>query len=339
MDEPGKTRLWLKIAGSVTGAVLVLVLAGWLVFVPGASGPEYGVVQTWGEPGDQPGQFDDPTGLAVTADEVFVSDARNARIQVFDHEGVFRRHFGTHGDKAGELARPMNLALAGQWLYVPEYFNDRIQVFSLDGVSRKLVGESGYGPGEFDAPAGVTRAPNGDLLVADFYNHRVQRLSPEGELIRQWGKTAQPGKSAGEFNYPTDVAVAQNGRIYVADGYNHRIQVFDSDGDFLHKWGGPLAWGLPGPFNGWFNVVTSIALGPEGRVFAADFHNNRVQVFTAEGEFLTSFGQTGSGAGEFDHAMAVDVAPDGTVFVADFHNNRVQEWKPGVVTANMTLEQ
>ena len=53
--------------------------------------PPYSLVQTWGEKGSGAGQFNDPTGVAVTDTEVFVSDARNGRIQVFDHQGRFKR--------------------------------------------------------------------------------------------------------------------------------------------------------------------------------------------------------------------------------------------------------
>lgn len=62
-------------------------------------------------------------------------------------------------------------------------------------------------------------ALNGDLLVTDFYNHRVQQLKPNGAFVRQWGITGKKGHLAGEFIYPTDVALDQDGTFYVADGY------------------------------------------------------------------------------------------------------------------------
>ena len=62
--------------------------------------------------------------------------------------------------------------------------------------------------------------------------------------------------------------------------------------------------------------------------FVADFYNNRVQKFSPDGVFLSTFGTQGSGAGQFEKAIAVTVARDGSVFVADFANNRIQKWKP-----------
>jgi DNA-binding beta-propeller fold protein YncE len=116
--------------------------------------------------------------------------------------------------------------------------------------------------------------------------------------------------------------------VYVADGYGDRIQVFASGSGLLRKWGGPFAIDIFGPFNGWFAVATSIAIGPDGSIFVADFYNDRVQKFAPDGSFLSVFGEAGDGPGQFGHAMAVAVADDGSVFVADFLNNRIQKWRP-----------
>ena len=319
---------WSLRALAVTG-VFAVVLAAivWLAWIPSPREPAYVFVAAWGGPGDQPGQFNDPTGIAIADGEVFVSDARNGRIQVFGTDGSFRRQFGRPGSAPGELGRPMNLSIRDGALYVPEYFNDRIQVFDLDGTPRWIIGTPGTGAGQFNAPGGVAIAANGDLLVADFYNQRVQRLRPDGRFVRQWGTTAQTGISAGSFNYPTDVAVDAAGNLYVADGYNDRIQVFDANGAFLRKWGGPFAMNVFGPFNGWFATVTSVALDARGNVYAADFYNHRIQKFAPDGTFLTSFGRQGDGAGEFRFPIAVAVDEAGSVFVADYGNQRIQVWR------------
>jgi DNA-binding beta-propeller fold protein YncE len=99
---------------------------------------------------------------------------------------------------------------------------------------------------------------------------------------------------------PTDVALNRNGMLYVSDSYANRIQVFDIAGKPVNKWGGPFAVGIPGPFNGWFRVVTGIAVGAQGDIFAADFYNHRVQKFRG----------------------------DGTIFAVDFANNRIEKWRP-----------
>jgi len=57
------------------------------------------------------------------------------------------------------------------------------------------------------------------------------------------------------------------------------------------------------------------------------FYNHRIQKFSTNGEFLTSFGTEGNEPGQFQHAIAVAVADNGSVFVADFGNNRIQKWQ------------
>ena len=321
-------RIILKAAGVLVAGIVVLLAVGWLAFVPSAKEDGYAFVAAWGAKGTQPGQFHDPTGIAVSNGEIFISDARNARIQVFDEDGAFKRQFGKRGTGPGELGRPMNLAVLGSELFIADYWNDRISVFGIDGTPKRIIGRAGRGPGEFNSPGGVAVSSSGYIYVADFLNQRIQQLSPDGRFWKQFGTTGDVGIWAGQFNYPTDVALAPDGTLFVADGYNDRIQTFDPNGDFSHKWGGPFGLNIYGPFKGWFATVTSLAIGPKGAVFVADFYNHRIQKFAPDGTFLTSFGERGSGLGQFEYPIAVDVAADGTVFVVDFANNRVQKWSP-----------
>ncbi len=117
-------RRLLKWLGWLIGVLAILLVVGWFAFVPSAKEPGYEFVAAWGEKGEGPGQFDDPTGVAVADGELFVSDARNGRIQVFDLDGVFKRQIGEPGDGPGQLGRPMNLTVALGRLYVADYWNE-----------------------------------------------------------------------------------------------------------------------------------------------------------------------------------------------------------------------
>ena len=328
----------LNIIAGITGSIVILAVLSWFAFVPSPKEPAYVFVTAWGKKGVALGQFDDPTGIALAGNQIFVSDARNGRIQVFGLDGKFLRAFGKPGKGLGELGRPMNLAISKGEVFVPEYFNDRIQVFALDGTARRVIGKAGAGDGEFNAPGGVAVGLDGALYVADFYNHRIQKLSSDGTFVRQWGQARPKGQGSGaftaltagaaSFSYPTDVSVSSEGALFVADGYNDRVQSFKPDGTPAHKWGGPFAMNIHGPFNGWFATVASIAVGPRGNIFVADFYNHRVQKFAPDGVFLTSFGRRGSGPGELDYPMGIAISKDGTVFVVDYGNNRITKWKP-----------
>jgi hypothetical protein len=114
MTRPTKKHrtTWKRVLGLIVLVIAVLLMAAWFAWFPSPKEPGYEFVKAWGGKGDSPGRFHDPTGVAVAGREVFVSDARNARIQVFDLGGNFRRQFGTRGKGSGQLGRPMNLTVA-----------------------------------------------------------------------------------------------------------------------------------------------------------------------------------------------------------------------------------
>ena len=60
----------------------------------------------------------------------------------------------------------------------------------------------------------------------------------------------------------------------------------------------------------------------------ADWRNDRIQQFTADGEWQMSFGQSGSGVGQFNRPNSVCVDEDGDIYVADWLNDRVQVFSP-----------
>jgi len=69
----------------------------------------------------------------------------------------------------------------------------------------------------------LTLAPDGSLLMTAPERHQIQRYSPEGTLLGEWGSL---GIAAGQFRIPVGLAVDQAGNVYVADTFNHRVQKF-----------------------------------------------------------------------------------------------------------------
>jgi DNA-binding beta-propeller fold protein YncE len=89
-------------------------------------------------------------------------------------------------------------------------------------------------------------------------------------------------KAAGPFNRCTDIALAPNGDLFVSDGYaNSRVHKFSPEGRLLHSWGRP---GKRGP--GEFHIPHGIWVHWDGRVMVCDRENNRIQLFTGDGEYL-----------------------------------------------------
>jgi DNA-binding beta-propeller fold protein YncE len=70
----------------------------------------------------------------------------------------------------------------------------------------------------------------GDVYVADHLNHRVQKFTPDGEFLAEFGSY---GDGRGQLSHPTDVAVDPDGDVYVCDWANDRVQAFGPDGRFI----------------------------------------------------------------------------------------------------------
>ncbi len=66
--------------------------------------------------------------------------------------------------------------------------------------------------------------PEGNVFVADFYNHRVQKFTAEGEFLVAFGSQ---GDGPGMFDRPTDMAEDQEGNVYVVDFGNDRVQKWE----------------------------------------------------------------------------------------------------------------
>lgn len=97
---------------------------------------------------------------------------------------------------------------------------------------------SGTLAGELNAPSSVAIDTNGDIIVCDSGNHRIQIFSSKtyevleiiGQRKASIGKTdILPSSRPGRFSFPTNVVVDSKGNIIVADNGNNRIQIFSSD--------------------------------------------------------------------------------------------------------------
>ena len=72
-----------------------------------------------------------------------------------------------------------------------------------------------------------------------------------------------------------------------------------------------------------------VAVASDGSVYVADASNHRIQKFTSEGLFGSTWGTEGSGDGQFTEPIGVAVASDGSVYVADTDNHRIQKFSVG----------
>ncbi len=198
----------------------------------------------------------------------------------------------------------------------------------IDLQAVQVLGGSGAEPGRFNAPRGIKIGPDGSIYVADSRNHRIQHLSPTGEVLQSWGSFADRSQGAapgGTFNEPWDIAVAQDGSVFVSDTWNHRIQKFTADGQFVKEWGYFGQGEAPDAFWG----PRGLDIDPQGHLYVMDTGNNRVVIFDQEGNFISQFGEAGLDAGQFSEPVDLAIDPkNGNVFITDAWNLRIQEFTP-----------
>lgn len=137
-----------------------------------------------------------------------------------------------------------------------------------------------YGEGRIFDSHGIFIDRRDRVFLADRDAHEIVVFSRDGNELFQLGIRHRP-QWADPFNHPTDAAVAADGEIYVSDGYgNARVHRFAPDGGYL---GG---WGEVGHGPGAFMTPHAIWVDRQDRVLVVDRENDRVQVFSRDGEWL-----------------------------------------------------
>ncbi|MEO8376963.1 MAG: 6-bladed beta-propeller [Candidatus Sumerlaeota bacterium] len=115
--------------------------------------------------------------LSHDAKQLFVIDAGNNRVVVFDRDGKEVRRFGKDGNGPGEMIYPLDMDMAPDGsLYVMEYGNCRVSHFTQQGKFLGAWGEPGFGEGQLYSPWGCAVSDDGELLMADTNNHRLQLM-------------------------------------------------------------------------------------------------------------------------------------------------------------------
>lgn len=160
---------------------------------------------------------------------------------------------------------------------VSDYQAKAIRLYSLpDGDCIRTIGGPGDGPGQFYGPRKLCFGPNGNLLVAENDNRRIQEVTVMGDHVRFVGDGVIQGLTQG-------VAASASHIACVGIGSNAaKVRVFDfATGDFLHSFGengsreGQLSscWGLRFTLDG-------------THILIADSGNNRLPLFTVSGDFV-----------------------------------------------------
>ena len=236
-------------------------------------------------------------------------------------------------------------------LAVTDEVNRCVHLLTKEGALVRSIGKGMLGI----VLCGVAFDLKGNVLVIDYFNNEVVKLSQDGRLLQT---IRHAGSERDRLSGPNGMTVSPEGLIYICNCGHHRVTVHNEGGIFL------FPFGSKGSGPGCFDNPSDIAFGPDGLVYVTDVGNKTVSVWSKEGTFkrhfqpkyaptciaatsdnhllITShssnivmlraskgelvheFGGKGSHPGRFDIPLGICVDDNGVVYVADSKNYRMQ---------------
>ncbi|CAH1976022.1 unnamed protein product [Acanthoscelides obtectus] len=249
----------------------------------------------FGEFGVMEGQFTEPSGVAVNAqNDIIVADTNNHRIQIFDKEGRFKFQFGECGKRDGQLLYPNRVAVvrtSGDIIVTERSPTHQIQIYNQYGQFVRK-----FGANILQHPRGVTVDNKGRIVVVECKVMRVIIFDQTGAVLQKFGCSKH-------LEFPNGVVVNDKQEIFISDNRAHCVKVFSYEGVYLRQIGG----------EGITNYPIGVGINANGEILIADNHNNfNLTIFTQDGQLVSAL------ESKVKHAQCFDVAlmDDGSVVLA-----------------------
>lgn len=288
-----------------------------------------------------------------------ICNAHTARSQCAAPIGCYVREWTVPGSPEGVAVD------ASGRVWVSSAGDHHVRVYSPGGTLVDTFGGFGTGPGQFDTPVELVPLADGSMLVGDYLNHRIQKLSATGVPLTAWNV---PGSRVSGMGLDAD------GNLYAANFTGPAQGVPTST---IHKFS-PLgilllSWSTPSYANGlvvhsgvvYVNCVTDgltrqysltgellgsfaspagtgaqhLSADRWGQIFMTDYEHDAIHVLQPGGGLIGSMVGSGAGPGQFDgpHDCFIDEqSPARELYVADALNNRVQVFQLGPTDTKST---
>lgn len=216
-----------------------------------------------------------PHGITIDgANNVWVTDVGLQQVMKFSHDGRLLLKVGEPRVGAWDAThfnQPTDIAIRqdGSFYVSDGYVNSRVALFDRNGRFLSEWGKKGAAESQFSNPHGLTFAPNGDVLVADRENSRIQVFDGAGTFKKEWLGARGKGRVFG-------VAVDGDGAIYVGV----RRADYDPPSNGVLKldreWKTVASIGFGEPGGTIFNAVHDIAVAKDGTIYVAETRTKRV---------------------------------------------------------------
>jgi len=201
--------------------------------------------------------------------------------------------------------------------------------------------EDGQGElARFNWPTGVAVGADWTVYAADYANHLIRKISPDG-LVATLAGDGEPGwrdgtASDAQFNGPDGIALAQSGDLYVADADNRRIRKITPDGTVTTVAGDGQPGARDGPaLTARFLYPTGVAVDQSGTLYVADRGGHTIRTISPRGVVSTLAGNGRPGytdgmgtTAQFHDPMSVAVDRSGRLFVTDSGSHAIRMITP-----------
>jgi len=198
-------------------------------------------------------------------------------------------------------------------------------------------------------------ASNGDVYIADTYNHCIRRVDFSTQIITTVAGTGNPGyigdngpATSAELNTPFGVSVASNGDLYIADGINFVIRRVDFLTGIITTVAGTginAYSGDNGPAtSAELKLPTDVSVASNGDLYIPDLNSNVIRRVDFSTGIITTVAGTGNAgysgdngpatSAELQNPQGVSVASNGDLYIADNSNNVIRrvDFSTGIIT-------
>jgi len=238
----------------------------------------------------------------------YLATFSSERDVVVESSGFQAFLLGERKEATSLVKKPYGVAVYNGAIYVVDTRGNGYGVFDLR--NKKAFTIRGSGAGRMQKPINITIDQDGTKYITDTGRNQILVFNAKDKFVRAYGKKDQ-------FK-PSDVAVVGD-KLFVADLKNHHIQVLSKQsGDVLYS----VARG--GQKEGELFYPTNIEVSADGHLHVSDTGNFRIQKFTLDGKFVSSYGVVGSGLGQFARPKGIAVDHLGRRYIIDAAFENVQ---------------
>jgi len=247
----------------------------------------------------------DPSGAAAAPGKIYVADAGNHRVMLFDSEGTRVDGFGIRGSGPKAFNQPLGMAFFEDRLYVADSGNRRIQIFGPNGEYIASVGPV--------LPVKDEKSKKILLEKPEPRDLKKEELEKIRRILQKKAADDEKAKTVTLVN-PVQVAVDARGLIYIVDTGDDTVKVCDGSGAFIDT--------LPH-----VSKPYAVVAAKDG-TYVADRETLVIRKYGYDLKLLYAFGSRGTGPGQFGAVDALAVDAGGRLLVADGKRGQIHEFLP-----------